>query len=428
MPAPDAFTYGPATEADLAAVSRIMHFSFTAPADPAANPWLGFVGLDALRVLRPGAPGEPVATLGRVPMGQHFGGRSVPMLGVAGVGTAMEARGRGAARLLMEGFIREAAAEGWPLAGLYASTQALYRQSGFEQGGHCFEIKIPVSELAAVCRGASSPHAQAGRELAVRQMAEWAKPGTRWIPPDDVRAVYARFAADYDGTLDRGPYCWSRVRQMREDQFEGFGVYGAGGLEGYVYFMQVRNLATGKHDVQLSDVAWSTPRGAYRLAALLGDMATMGERVVMRQAGPIHPLLTLMPLQHYTVQRREYWMTRITHLPRAIEARGWNPAVRASVHLEVTDALVPGNAGPWTLSVAEGRGTLARRAGPAGGTGGAANGATLRCDIRGLVPLYTGLYSARQAAAFGWVEGDAAAVDGANAVFAGGQPWMGDFF
>ncbi len=453
--------YGPATEADLPALARILHFAFTAPLDP-AYPWLRFLGVEALRVVRPSSPGtgpgdgavpEPIATLGRVPMGQFFGGRSVPMLGVAGVGTAPEARGQGAARVLMEALIREAAAEGWALAGLYASTQAFYRQSGFEQGGHCFEVRIPVRELAAVGRGGGSAGGGGGgaggtgvqaKGLVVRQLSEWAKPEHRWLVPDDVRAVYQSFARRYDGPLDRGPYTWSRIRQMREDHFTGFGVFAPLSLvgrtsrppsdeclEGYVYFTQVRNPATGKHDVQLSDLAFTTPRAAYRLAAFLGDMATMGEHILIRQAGPIHPLLTLLPLQNYRVDRREYWMTRITHLPKAVEARGWPAGLRTALALDITDTLVPANHGAWLLSVADGRGTLVRLIpGSAGGGSGAGSGPApiLRCDIGGLVPLYTGLYSARQAAAIGLVEGDAAAIDTASAMFPGSSPWMSDFF
>ena len=429
MGSPDLFHYGPVTEADFPALSRIIHFAFSGTTEYATK-WLHFAGVNELRMVCDTADAEARASLVRVPMGQWFGGRSVPMLGVAGVGTAPEARGRGIARRMMEAFVREAAAEGWALAGLYASTQALYRQSGFEQGGFCFEIRIPVKELAGIAR-------PPGDELlALRQIAEWPKPEHRWIVPEAVREVYRGFAKGYDGMLDRGAYTWSRVQHLREDHFDGFGVYapasGSGGaetLEGYVYFTQVRGPASGKHDIQLSDFAYSTPRAARRLARLLADMATMGEHVIIRQAGPIHPLLTLLPLQAYRVDRREYWMTRITHLPKAVEARGWPAGLRASLGLDVTDALVDANAGSWTLSVADGRGTLERRAaGGAAGPAAAVRAPTIRCDIRGLVPLYTGLYSARQAAGIGLIEGDEAAVAAANALFPGGSPWMSDFF
>lgn len=45
--------------------------------------------------------GAPAASLVRVPVGQRFGGRSVPMLGIAGVAVPPERRGGGLARRLM---------------------------------------------------------------------------------------------------------------------------------------------------------------------------------------------------------------------------------------------------------------------------------------------------------------------------------------
>lgn len=414
--------YGPAREEDVAALARIMRLAFSGT-NESLMPWIRFAGVENLRVVRERADGPAIATLGRVPMGQHFGGRSVPLLGVAGVGTAPEARGRGAARLLMESCVREAASEGTALVGLYASTQALYRQSGFEQGGFCFQIQIPVKELSGVSREAGS-----GRGgLEVVALPEWSKERERWVPPTEVRDVYTAFARRFDGMLDRSGYGWSRVRQWRDDHYEGFGVRGPEGrLEGYVYFLLQRGHANGRHDVMVSDAAFTTARAARRVCTLLGDLATMAEFVILRQAGPIHPLLTLLPLQAYKVERREYWMTRIALVERAVEARGWPSGLDAEIDLDVRDELVTQNAGSWRLGVKDGRGTMTRRGGATGGGTGAKE--RIACDIGGLVPMYTGLYSARQAALIGLIEGSEEAIERASVVFPGGQPWMADFF
>jgi predicted acetyltransferase len=42
--------------------------------------------------------------------------------------------------------------------------------------------------------------------------------------------------------------------------------------------------------------------------------------------------------------------------------------------------------------------------------------------------MYTGLYTSHQAELLGLVDGDANAIEEAAAVFAGGTPWMPDFF
>src|SRR5262245_51321796 len=117
-----AFAYRGMTDADLPRISRLLHHAFAGQEDMCGI-WLRDAGFHHVRVM--GETGrEPDATLVRIPMGQYFGGKSVPMMGIAGVAVAPEARGRGIARQLMEETIRECHREGWALSGLYASTQS----------------------------------------------------------------------------------------------------------------------------------------------------------------------------------------------------------------------------------------------------------------------------------------------------------------
>jgi predicted acetyltransferase len=57
-----------------------------------------------------------------------------------------------------------------------------------------------------------------------------------------------------------------------------------------------------------------------------------------------------------------------------------------------------------------------------------ASGPALRCDIRALAPIYSGLYTASQAAALGMISGDDEAIAAADRAFAGPAPWMPDHF
>lgn len=399
---------------------------------PGAEGWLRSAGLQHMRVLREGSgsAARAAACLLRVPMAQFFGGQSVPMTGIAGVAVPPENRGQGHALEMMTAAVQEIAADGTALSGLYASTQTLYRQVGYEQGGHCFRIRLPLGSL----------HIKE-RSLGVRPVHDG----------DDaaIHAGYAQFATGFDGMLDRGEYVWRRVREWRDHAYTGWcvvressdasaaGTHQAGqaaslagtadeSIEGYVFLRQERK-DTGKHDLLISDIAFTTPAAGRRLLGFLSDFATMGEDAVISQAGSIHPLLTLLPTQKYAVERREYWMTRITNLPAAIAARGFAPGVRSRITIEVTDEQVAANHGRWTIEVNGGRGTISReRAGSAARS--RKTRPALRCTIGGLVPLYTGLYSPRQAVLCGLVEGDAATLDAAGAVFAAGSPWMADFF
>src|SRR5204863_3657876 len=113
-----------------------------------ALPWLNKAGRENVRVLREGR--EPIACLLLLPMGQFFGGRPVPTVGVAAVGVAPHLRGRGAAARVMSSALREIRAAGTPLSALYPATQVLYRKVGYEQAGGRFEITIPAGALGLV--------------------------------------------------------------------------------------------------------------------------------------------------------------------------------------------------------------------------------------------------------------------------------------
>ena len=395
-----AIAYGPVDgEGDFAAVTRLIVHAFAGTAEGVGE-WLRASGVENLRVLRD--EGGVRACLLRVPMGQYFGGRAVPMLGIAGVAVAPESRGGGLARRLMEESTREAAAEGTALACLYASTQSLYRLAGYEQAGHACRVSIPIATIGIRERGP-----------VVEALTEADAPA--------IRACYDRFAACFPGTLARTGYIWGRIRKNRGETFEAFGIRdGAGGLSGYVFLTQRRRPETGRHDVGLSDAAFDTPAAGRRLLGFLADFATMGEEVQF-QAGPTHPWLMMLPQQRYRVERKEYWMLRVVEVERALLERGYAPGVRAEIGLDVEDELVPKNHGRFTLRVEDGRATVERG-------GGAARDGVVRVPVRGLAALYSGYMPAEALALGGCLEGEPRALAVAGAVFGGGTPWMGDFF
>ncbi|MBI3925782.1 MAG: GNAT family N-acetyltransferase [Armatimonadetes bacterium] len=85
-------------------------------------------------------------------MAQWFGGRAVPMTGIAGVAVAPEARARAVGRALIRETLQELHKEGVALSALYPSTLPFYRASGYELAGSRFHRKAfwyggPVSPL-----------------------------------------------------------------------------------------------------------------------------------------------------------------------------------------------------------------------------------------------------------------------------------------
>src|SRR5262249_1088502 len=153
---------------------------------PAADalPWLEKSGREQVRVLRENR--RVIACLLMIPMGQYFGGRSVPTIGVAGVAVAPEDPGPGVPATILSRMLRGMRKRGPALSTLYPATQALYRKVGYEQGGTRFEIQAPAHALRFV-----QPASRA--RIRVRKMEE----------PDmeSIRSTYRTVASRSDGHL-----------------------------------------------------------------------------------------------------------------------------------------------------------------------------------------------------------------------------------
>jgi predicted acetyltransferase len=117
-------------------------------------------------------------------------------------------------------------------------------------------------------------------------------------------------------------------------------------------------------------------------------------------------------------------MLRICDLKRAIEMRGWPRSTTATATLSVRDDVVDRNNGVWEISIAEGTGRAKRLSADPG----AGPAEVVSSDIRGVVPMYTGLLSPAQARLAGFVSGSDRAIDALGSIFRSGSPWTSDFF
>ncbi len=387
---------------DVSAMSRFISIAFGTKPEGATK-WLSEkLGVDNLRVMRNGgADGRRVVScLGRIPMAQWWGGKSVPMLGIAGVATPPEHRGCGHAKRMMQAAVREAAADGYPLSVLYASTQPLYRAVGYEQAGHRFVSKLPMQTLGAT---------------------EKARDVVAIGPPemDEVKDCYRRFAQNFAGMTDRTEYLWERVRNRRDETFHGFGVREDGRIAAYMFAQTESGGGRERGDLVVSDIAWSTPSAARKVLGLLADFTTMTEHALVAGA-PLHPLATLLPQQRFSIDLKEFWMLRVLRVPEAVRLRGYARGVATSTVFDIRDDLVAENNGRWRVTVRDRKGVCERTT---------ETEPAVQCDVRAFAPLYCGLHTASQARAIGLLEGPDGAVESADALFCGqGTPWMTDFF
>jgi predicted acetyltransferase len=379
-------------EADLHALARIEAWCFGV-AEAAARVWLEKSGVEHVRVARRGA--EILGGLIEIPMGQWFGGRSVPMLGVAGVAVAPATRGERVALTLMVDALRAARARGFVVSTLYPAAVALYRAAGYEYAGHRHRYKADLKALP-------TSHG----ELKLTRL----EPDASGV----VEALYRALALERTGYLDRGPYVWRRVRENREGEAnEAFGVWNGSSLEGYAYLSQ--RGPDDQRELVVNDFAAATSAAATRLVALFADHRSTMKSIAFAGGAPL-PLILAPTEPLFRIDETDTWMTRVVEPAGALVARGY-PDVETAVDLELTDRVLPENSGRYRLEVSRGRAEVTR-----GGTGAVA------LDERALAALYTGFFSPAALVRGANLAGDAVSLGRLALLFAGPPPSLCDYF
>ncbi|MBK7579012.1 MAG: GNAT family N-acetyltransferase [Myxococcales bacterium] len=378
-------------DAELAALAEIEAWSFGVSSTE-CQAWLTRAGLDNVRVGI--AAGKLAGGYLSVPMGQWFGGRSVPMTGIAGVGVAAAARGSGVARSMMAFAIRELRAQQVPLSALYPATMPLYRSAGYELAGCRFQVKLAPGRIGIQ-----------ERELPVREITD--------ADATAIEAAYRAHAARQNGYLDRGDYVWQRIRAPRNEPARGWLVEVDGKVEGYVY---VRQKSAGlSYELTLTDLSAVTRRAARRLLSFLSDHRSLAENVSFF-ASPADPFVTDLPERGAEVRLNHHWMLRIIDPAAALRARGYSPGQSAELDLALRDELL-GEEQRLRLSVAGGRAEVRE-----GGSG------ALSLDIRGLAQLYSGFATPHDVVRAGLAEADDETLAVAQGIFSLPAPTMPDMF
>ncbi|MBP2474907.1 putative acetyltransferase [Crossiella equi] len=324
------------------------------------------------------------------PYRQFFGGRAVPMGGVASVAVAPEARGKGVGGALMEALIADMRQQGQPISALYPTVPALYRSRGWERGGVLESVELPV-------------HAFQGRRARIdlRGATEADLPA--------MREQYHRLARGVDGMLDR------RTASHRPQELLAC----AASLVtdgGYLLAEPDRQ----NRVLEVRELVADTPEVALGLLDSIGSWTGLLDRVKLHIADE-----TLLGVLEWSAldgrKRTQPWLLRVVDLPAAVAARGWPTAPHLhgqSVDLEIEDTHAPWHAGRQRLVVEDG----AVRVEP-GGTG------AVRLTARGLGAWYSGSASTAGLRRAGLLEGDPGHTTLLDLlVGAPGTPRMADYF
>ncbi len=332
-------------------------------------------------------------------IGQVFGGRGVPMAALRAVAVAPAQRGKGLADRMMRRALLDAAANGSCIATLFPATQGLYRKTGYEVAGHRVLYRVPLAAIPAEHRGDATIVEGTGADLPT------------------LRALHAERARQSNGHLERSAEFWQRMIAPPGQAQRKVHLLVDGGIPvGYALTSARRDASSQKGDLWLYDHVVATAGAARTLRAFVADHRSVIKDLLLFGA-PAEPLWLPLEEQRMQVVDWQRWMLRLTDVPAALEARGYPEGLRAELALDVDDPVLPKNAGRIVLSVEGGRGRV-----HAGGDG------ALRAHVRGLASLYASYLSPHELKATGLVDGDAAALDVARAIFAGPQPYMTEMF
>ena len=341
------------------------------------------------RILGVFAGKQLVATAKARPYEQFWGGRPVPMSGVAGVVVAPEWRGRGVASLLMAGLAERGVELGDAVSALYPATVAPYRRGGWEVVGAQSRITIDTAHL---------------RELGSAQVRQ--RPGGKG-DVDHLRRLLARRYGD-SGASGPKLLTTDELEQALTDE-EAFSYVAHDGF--VLYEWHEGNLA-------VTCLVAESEGTARALWAVVGSGASIA-RKVHAYVGPDDPIHLLLPEEAAHEVHQTRWMLRVLDLPRAVAARGYPASVSGAAEVVVTDPVLGANSGAWLLEVEGGDGSLT----PSGGDDGA-----LRLGANGLGALYAGT-PVRTLRTAGLASGGSADGDSfLDAALSGTAPYLLEYF
>lgn len=352
------------------------------------------VGVSNLRVVSKGT--RVVGGLALVPMGQWFGGRVVPCVGVTSVCIQPHHRSRGAGRHLIQESLNEMHRDGWALSVLYPVTQPGYRRMGYEHAGSLWDMRMPLDRIRVK-----------QRDLDVREITAADESATV--------ELYRKRAALHNGQLERNAALWKDVRQSDEGETHGYAVVNGDTIEAYVYYVHSQS-DEAFYTLQATDLVVGTADAGRRLLSFLADHRSMADQV--RWRGTPHDwLLTLLREQIYKARLKSHWMMRIIDARKALAQRGYPKGVSATLHFDIRDDVLPANNARITLHVDDGNATVSE-----GGHG------NITIDIRGLASLFASHQTPAQLAIHGYLAAPPEVIATLATVFAGPPPWMADHF
>jgi predicted acetyltransferase len=383
------------TESDLAAIASIRARSF-GPLHTDEEQWWREVTRDNVdgRMLA-AVEGDTIVAAARIhAYEQAWGGRHLPMGGIAGVYVEPSARGRGVASFLMRAAITRMQELGDVVSTLYPTTASLYRGVGYEVVGSQPRQTYGAHTLRDLRRRADGPRPRPAR-------------------PADAAHFHALMREHQARHELSGPTLPSVETWRRQLEDPSMIHYVAD--DGFVAY----SLANATLTVE--ELVAATPETAAALWAVVGSGSSAAPtvRTYLDPRDPVRLALAELPQADAAEHQ---WMLRLVDLEAATGRRGFPAHVTARARVSVADPDSPASDGVWEVEVHDSAGT-ATRVGPAA----YGEGEVAQVGPRGLAALWSGwsMSRLRQAGlATGGSPSDDAALDATFAC----TPFMTEYF
>jgi predicted acetyltransferase len=305
-----------------------------------------------------------------------FGGRPVPVGGIASVGVAVEARGRGVASAMLDHLHGVALARGDALTLLYPFRQAFYARLGYGAASPAHRLRFSPHAIPGCATGAA--------ELAVRAASGHDR--------DALAGLWEAAGRAGTGRIVRTERLWT-ARLATED-LSWLVADGPDGTEGYAAWSLTQPEAEGETTLVVREMATRSDRAARSLWAAAAAMRHQVQHVEVETAAFDPIAWALVDADRARAGPSPIGsvvagpMLRATDLPRALSARGWPRD--GALAFEVDGAR-------WNLSARAGTATLAP--GPTG-----RGEPSIRADTRTFVSIAFGGVRASDAARWGALE------------------------
>jgi predicted acetyltransferase len=398
-------TYRPITKDEIPVVAEIKARAFRRDVDVYIDALRkgGRVDWRALRLLE-NKEGQPVAALTAFERRMSLNGGELAAGLVGGVAVPPEQRRRGYGARLMTGLLEELHQCQLPISLLFPFSTAYYARLGYALVNLNWFLDIPPRQLPDY-----------PERMAVRRAT-----------PDDHAAICAcyeraRRQPGHNGWFARTDWEWQN--RVWEEEREAVVYPAAGEIEGYLIYTLTWD--TEATPVQVAE--WVVTSGA-AWRGLTGFLAALGEQatVVTYNAPQDSPLPLALSEPYSTVggsvefvyrqvaRLVSGFMLRVIHLPAALRARRYPPAVKADLLLRVDDPQLPANSQPLHLHIADGAASVV----PARSLFPNDPPTSVETDIATFGQILVGFISAEQARALGRLRADDATCAQLTAAFA----------